>query len=273
MDGWIDVYKNSNNNNHLLFGVSTQQKAEFDGVCVLGLFSVSLHQSYAQSLQEFVYCSTKCAGKVSQQVRPETTPILLFGKVEPSFMSRNAYDAPIKNQVNNDCTMKKLVLCIDLGSSSVRCSLFEMEPGHNLVLSVAKPWEAVRHGKIQWWQPQPQQDDNSKDLNSTISLLDLVDQSMDELLEKLASSTSTGSEESSSPQIVAVGFSSLVMNLIGVDQQGNVIPQATLSYACNDALVATKVKALQRYVAVSGHTIAWLVHGLPSNEYANASFP
>lgn len=47
--------------------------------------------------------------------------------------------------------------------------------------------------------------------------------------------------------IVAVGFSSLVMNLVGVDAEG--IPvgdEATLSYACNLPQVATKVKELQR---------------------------
>ena len=138
--------------------------------------------------------------------------------------------------------MKKLILCIDLGSSSVRCSLYEMEPGHKLVASVAKAWEAVRQGKIHWWQ---QQDDN----DTMISLLDLLDQSIDDVLQKLASlSSSANNQEESSPQIVAVGFSSLVMNLIGVDQQGKVIPEATLSYACNDAMVAAKVKELQRYV-------------------------
>lgn len=131
---------------------------------------------------------------------------------------------------------QQLILCIDLGSSSVRCSLYTIgddnaaEPIQVLDGgSTSLAWEAVHPetGKIRWRQAP-----------DGCTLLDLVDQCVDELLEKLPSS---------SMDIVAVGFSSLVMNLVGVDAEG--IPvgdEATLSYACNLPQVATKVKELQR---------------------------
>ena len=36
-----------------------------------------------------------------------------------------------------------------------------------------------------------------------------------------------------------------IMNLVGVDDQGQVLPEATMSYACNAPAVAAKVKELQ----------------------------
>ena len=171
--------------------------------------------------------------------------------------------------------MKDLVLCIDLGSSSVRCSLYELPPNENeqahhhhhhhhhhgggggggggpiqqlrrrddgQVVSAARSWQAVLDGKIQWWQPQSQQSTNDSDNNAQqpLSLLDLVDASVQDVLDQV--------KQEESVQIVAVGFSSLVMNLVGVDSEGQVIPQATACYACNQPAVANKVKELQRYV-------------------------
>lgn len=159
--------------------------------------------------------------------------------------------------------MKELVLCIDLGSSSVRCSLYELPPNNDKqahhhhhcgggpiqqlrrrddgqVVSAAKSWQAVLDGKIQWWQPQPQQSTNDSDnAQQPLSLLDLVDACVQDVLDQV---------QQESVQIVAVGFSSLVMNLVGVDSKGQVIPQATACYACNQPAVANKVKELQRYV-------------------------
>jgi len=150
-----------------------------------------------------------------------------------------------------------LILCIDLGSSSVRCSLYSMNGSNSNNVESVQPfheasslsWEAAHHetGKIRLQQqPNQQQQQQQQAMvpgiheNETVTLFDLVDQCIDTTLAKLQSTSSSGVE------IVAVGFSSLVMNLIGVDAHGNPVgEEATLSYACNLSQVAAKVKELQ----------------------------
>ena len=138
----------------------------------------------------------------------------------------------------------QLILCIDLGSSSVRCSLYSMSGSSSNEESVqpfdeacSLAWEAVHHetGKIRFQQGIP-----GDKGNENVTLIDLVDQCIDKTLSKLKSL-------SSEVEIVAVGFSSLVMNLVGVDANGVPVgEEATLSYACNLPQVTAKVKELQR---------------------------
>ena len=155
-------------------------------------------------------------------------------------------------------TKTQLILCIDLGSSSVRCSLYELvvpphdddgtaaetgwivawhqgHDGSSFLSSSSRPWQAVHAGKIQWWQKTTSTGKN----DDGVSLLDLVEECIDDILVNLQ-------QTCDKIQIVAVGFSSLVMNLVGVDKHGKVIPEATLSYSCNETSVATRVKTLQR---------------------------
>ena len=131
--------------------------------------------------------------------------------------------------------MKKAVLCIDIGSSSVRCSLYELAgetirplASDGVPLLAARSWDAVHPttGHIQWWQNN----------NDGAEMLDFVDSCIDDVFAKLLSID---------VQMVALGFSSLVMNLVGVDAQGQVLPEATMSYACNAPAVAANVKELQ----------------------------
>lgn len=165
---------------------------------------------------------------------------------------------------------QQLVLCIDIGSSSVRCSLYKL-PNDNdnggsgkdgssssipivsdatttgttttttLCCSSSRSWEAVHAstGKIRL-----QQDEES------ISLFDVLEECMDDLFQKINNTiTSSDDDDDDDVVIVAVGFSSLVMNLIGVDAQGHPVGQeATLSYACNLPQVAQEVQELERYV-------------------------
>lgn len=138
--------------------------------------------------------------------------------------------------------MKRLVLCIDLGSSSVRCSLYRLpDEGTKTVQpfdeteSISMAWEAVHAetGKVRLQQPRVD--------GTTISLFDLVDQCIDATLVQLSLASEV--------RIAAIGFSSLVMNLIGVDKEGNPVgEEATLSYACNLPVVSAKVNELQRWV-------------------------
>ena len=137
---------------------------------------------------------------------------------------------------------QQLILSIDLGTSSVRCSLYTTSNSNEEPIQLfgdasSLSWEAVHPetGKIRLHQ--------FGDDETNVTLLDLVDQCIDKTLAKLQQSSSSSDDV----EIVAVGFSSLVMNLIGVDADGTPVgEEATLSYACNLPPVAAKVKELQR---------------------------
>ena len=67
---------------------------------------------------------------------------------------------------------------------------------------------------------------------------------MDELLSQL--------ENDERREIMGVGFTSFVMNLVGVDRDGNVMgARETMSYACSSKNVAQQVHALQRFVLLT----------------------
>jgi hypothetical protein len=141
--------------------------------------------------------------------------------------------------------MNKLILCVDLGSSSVRCSLYELVDDLVVEGNDGRAAVQVVDGLVtglSWQAVHPhtgrlclQQDDDR-------SLFAVVEACIDETLQKLATSTK------SDGAIVAVGFSSLVMNLLGVDAAGQPVgEEATLTYACHSSAVAAKVQELQGY--------------------------
>jgi hypothetical protein len=141
--------------------------------------------------------------------------------------------------------MNKLILCVDLGSSSVRCSLYELVDDLVVEGNDGRAAVQVVDGLVtglSWQAVHPhtgrlclQQDDDR-------SLFAVVEACIDETLRKLATSTK------SDGAIVAVGFSSLVMNLLGVDAEGQPVgEEATLTYACHGSAVAAKVQELQGY--------------------------
>ena len=144
--------------------------------------------------------------------------------------------------------MKPLVLCIDIGSSSARCSLYSLPNEESKsIQAVGEPvsasWEVIHPttGRIQLQQqqqhphPHPTQTSN-RSSDSIVDVFEILDGCIDEVLQRLPSGA----------EIVAIGFSSLVMNLVGVDANGKPVGQeATLSYACNLPQVALKTKELQ----------------------------
>ena len=76
--------------------------------------------------------------------------------------------------------------------------------------------------------------------DSERTLLDLVEECVDETLTKLQ-------HAHDSIEVVAVGITSFVMNLVGIDAHGNIVgPQATMSYACSSDAVANEVDFLKR---------------------------
>ncbi|GAX24985.1 hypothetical protein FisN_2Lh264 [Fistulifera solaris] len=123
----------------------------------------------------------------------------------------------------------EVIIAIDIGSSSIRCSAYNEL---NIMASSFKTTSSVKavSGKISI--------QSTGALGKT--LLDLVEECLDETLEKLDNMDET-------VQVVAVGFACFVMNLIGTDKNGNIIgSEATMSYACSSDEVANEVDALRR---------------------------
>jgi len=136
---------------------------------------------------------------------------------------------------------RHVVLSIDVGSSSIRCTAYDITSAVAYAvaydpLPVCAASSALRKviqsgtGRILVYS-----DTNSEDR----TLFDDIDQCVDEVVQQLNSSTD---------KVVAIGFSTLVMNLIGVDEHGIPIGNdTTMSYACQTPTVNQEVDRLKRY--------------------------
>ena len=147
--------------------------------------------------------------------------------------------------------MIELVLAIDLGTSSIRCSAF----------TVLKPSLSAEENPTNYVQFMPGSlssrtisciEPISGKINiytrtndsfvHHVSLFDVIDTCVDETLSFLRNQPAY-----SSFRIIGLGFSSFVMNLVGVSTSGEIIdPLATISYACNSSLVHDECKHIQR---------------------------
>jgi gluconokinase len=131
-----------------------------------------------------------------------------------------------------------IVITIDVGSSSVRSSAYALNAGGTLspsMASASRPKRSVQPntGKIVL-----------KGVGDSPSLMDLVDQCVDETLQKLRELFGRDQQW----EVLGIGFSTFVMNLVGVSADGAVVgEEASISYACNSAAVAEEVQALKRY--------------------------
>jgi sugar (pentulose or hexulose) kinase len=142
---------------------------------------------------------------------------------------------------------QSIIVAIDVGSSSVRCSAYHDNDNKELSVidSTSKEMRTVHPntGKIQ------------------LSVVETVDQCIDELLQKL-------DHDQDRYTVSAVGFSTFVMNLVGVDASGELIgEEATVSYACNTPSVAKEVEKIKRYVGLCERKFAWstISHHSPSS--------
>jgi hypothetical protein len=78
------------------------------------------------------------------------------------------------------------------------------------------------------------------------SLMDSIDKCIDETLHKLREQFNGGQQW----DVVGVGLSTFVMNLVGVTVDGDLVGEdASISYACNSPEVGKEVQALKRYVS------------------------
>lgn len=140
-----------------------------------------------------------------------------------------------------------IILVVDAGSSSVRCTSYALlDDAHRhsgkskeVPLSLQPPIESIEgmHHAIQMTSVIP----NTGYIRIN-EVLDAIDLCVDEVLRLLRQTITGGSYN-----IIALGFSTFVMNLVGVDEFG--IPlgdEATMSYACNRTEVLDTCSSIKR---------------------------
>jgi gluconokinase len=158
------------------------------------------------------------------------------------FKVRHSHFCSPSNIAPTKTSMKQpyLVLAIDVGSSSIRCTAYEVnsvedcDPFH-VVAASSVPRRVIQPltGRILVFS----------DGEENGNLFDVIDHCVDEVLYQL---------KSYSGKVVAIGFSTLVMNLIGVDEHCRPVGNdATLSYACQIPAVNEEVEHLKWYDVVS----------------------
>ncbi len=177
--------------------------------------------------------------------------------------------------------MNAIIISLDVGSSSIRCTPYTISTDSKSVqaiskCTIAKKISSVRpnSGKIILIQQQhadtnqhisiSNMEGNSNDSKAMMTLFDEIDNCIDESLSKLRS-------EMSDFQIVGLGVSSFVMNLIGIDEEGQLIltdnnnnndnnnnskdcedggggggGEHTFSYACNSQDVVNECMSLKK---------------------------
>lgn len=153
-----------------------------------------------------------------------------------------------------------VILALDIGSSSIRCSAYrvfedqsnDQQPQLDCMGHVSRQLQAVEPdtGRIRGSAVLDTADlclaECLHQLRSTCSSAatgTIMDRTS---CDKQAGETCSGSEGFDAFTVVAVGISSFVMNLIGINHLGEYIgDQVTLSYACNTVEVARDVVTLQ----------------------------
>lgn len=125
----------------------------------------------------------------------------------------------------------QVILALDIGSSSVRCSAYRI-----VDKDTTTPLEQCCR-KIRCVQPNTGKIQVVTEEGG--SLLDEIDACIETMLHDLRQYWDF--------QVVGLGFSTFVMNLVGVDTSGNVVGQeATLSYACNSSDVVRECRTLRK---------------------------
>ena len=131
----------------------------------------------------------------------------------------------------------QVILAIDIGSSSVRCSAYSRQHNDNDDDAVVSSMIASTQKQLRGVEPSTGQ----------IFVSDIqtqVDTCVDDVLNQLQREA-FDYDNSSSFEIVSIGVSTFVMNLIGLDYDNNVV--TTLSYACNTPSVAAESRALLQH--------------------------
>jgi sugar (pentulose or hexulose) kinase len=158
--------------------------------------------------------------------------------------------------------LKELILALDLGSSSIRCSVYEKttpSSDKDCIVSVRQPPKdslVYAQSTQEYSAVHPQ----TGLIRSPQDIIDKVDECVEECLLSLRQKQRDGADrdESSTKEgpnsnrpckwkIVAIGFTNFSMNLVGVDKDGNVLGQDfTLCYACQCPKVSAIAEQLRR---------------------------
>jgi sugar (pentulose or hexulose) kinase len=139
-----------------------------------------------------------------------------------------------------------VILAIDIGSSSIRCTAYDVSNQEcNQYRAVASQSQSRRSVQPGTGKILLANDDDGT------TLLDDIDVLVDQVLSQLQSVSHEAYN------VIAVGFSSFVMNLVGVDVHGHLMgDHATLSYACSQSDVNAEVNNLKRCVRVTGFPLS-----------------
>jgi len=128
-----------------------------------------------------------------------------------------------------------IILSLDIGSSSVRCSAYNF----NRPMDGAVNMEAIRGCSS--CRPIKTIQNDGEMIFCDHNVLGDIDSVVDETLQRLRDANN-----SKMFQVAAVAFSSFVCNLIGIDIDGNVVPGASVTYACNSTRATEQCRLLQR---------------------------
>jgi len=153
-------------------------------------------------------------------------------------------------------TRPSLILTLDVGSSSIRCSAHrgahsqpnERYPEIKTIpeFTIVRKLSSVHPntGKIILYHYPSSNDsfnNNEKSEDKSNLLMDTIDICIDEILNKIGENF----------EVIGLGFSTFCMNLIGVDRCGKVVgEEATLSYACNDVQVVQECERLKKQLGI-----------------------
>ena len=149
---------------------------------------------------------------------------------------------------------KSIILAIDAGSSSVRCIGYKYhgdnkEDTHDidndnindnqLISPLVTAMDGISHTLS-----MSAIDPNTGHIHIQ-QVLSAIDECVDEVL-CLLRSTQDNTSSNDGYQIIAIGFSTFVMNLVGVDMNGDPVSDvATCSYACNRDDVVRECQTLR----------------------------
>lgn len=159
----------------------------------------------------------------------------------------------------------KVILSVDVGSSSIRCSAYEYNSdstASDFRVSALNNCKSIC--KISCIRPGYghiilSRSIHSKDSGSSVYLLDDIDNCINECVKKLRSHY-----EHTSFSIISIGLTTFVMNLIAIDNHGNSCgKKMTLSYACNRVEVNNVCRRLKTELGPEEERVLYSRTGAP----------
>jgi gluconokinase len=152
--------------------------------------------------------------------------------------------------------MMDVILALDIGSSSIRCTAYAYSMNNETGVEV----EVIEgcSSSIPVRSVQPNAGTIHLQYGTKETLLDKVDACVDKVVVQLRKM------RTKTFRVVAVGFSSFVMNLIAVDAQGTMLgDEFSISYACNAPAVAQECQSIRDELGEEGTARLYQTTGAP----------